>query len=67
MAKLVGQEIRCRITKLDTDKEDIVVDRRVVLEEEQSQRRQQAFSELQEGSVVRGRVRSIMDFGAFVD
>jgi small subunit ribosomal protein S1 len=67
MAKLVGQEIRCRITKLDTDKEDIVVDRRVVLEEEQSQRRQEAFAELREGAVVRGRVRSIMDFGAFLE
>jgi small subunit ribosomal protein S1 len=67
MAKLVGQEILCRITKLDTEKDDIVVDRRVVLEEEQSQRRQQAFTELQEGAIVRGRVRSIMDFGAFVE
>ncbi|HMF79686.1 MAG TPA: S1 RNA-binding domain-containing protein [Bryobacteraceae bacterium] len=67
MAKLVGQEIQCRITKLDTEKEDVVVDRRVVLEEEQSQRRQQAFAELREGLVVRGRVRSIMDFGAFLE
>ena len=36
MPNLVGQEIQCRITKLDTEKEDIVVDRRVVLEEEQA-------------------------------
>lgn len=67
MPNLVGQEIQCRITKLDIEKEDIVVDRRVVVEEEQAQRRQQAFGELKEGSVVRGRVRSIMDFGAFVE
>ncbi len=67
MPNLVGQEIQCRITKLDTEKEDIVVDRRVVVEEEHAQRRQQAFGELKEGSVVRGRVRSIMDFGAFVE
>lgn len=67
MPKLVGQEIQCRITKLDTDKEDIVVDRRVVLEEQEAVRRQQAFSDLQEGAVVRGRVRSVMDFGAFLD
>ncbi len=67
MPKLVGQEIQCRITKLDVEKEDIVVDRRVVLEEEQAERRQQAFSGLREGSVVRGRVRNVMDFGAFVD
>jgi small subunit ribosomal protein S1 len=67
MPKLVGQEIQCRITKLDTEKEDVVVDRRVVLEEEQSQRRDKRFSGLQEGSVVHGKVRNVMDFGAFVD
>ena len=67
MATLVGQEIQCRITKLDIDKEDVVVDRRIVLEEEESERRQQAFSQLREGAVVRGRVRNVMDFGAFVD
>jgi small subunit ribosomal protein S1 len=67
MAGLVGQEIQCRITKLDTDKEDVVVDRRVVLEEEQAKRRHEVFSDLKEGAVVRGRVRSLMDFGAFLD
>ncbi|MDQ2710922.1 MAG: 30S ribosomal protein S1 [Acidobacteriota bacterium] len=67
MPNLVGQEIQCRITKLDVDNEDVVVDRRVVLEEEQAERRQQALSGLHEGAVVRGRVRSLMDFGAFLD
>ncbi len=67
MPKLVGQEIQCRITKLDTEKEDIVVDRRVVLEEQEGERRQQAFADLREGAVVRGRVRNVMDFGAFLD
>lgn len=67
MPKLVGQEIQCRITKLDADKEDVVVDRRVVLEEEQGQRRQQRFAELQVGAVVQARVRTVTDFGAFVD
>ena len=67
MPALVGQEIECRITKLDVEKEDVVVDRRVILEEEQFQRRQQVFSGLEENAVVHGRVRSVMDFGAFVD
>jgi small subunit ribosomal protein S1 len=67
MAALVGQEIQCRITKLDVEKEDVVVDRRVVMEEEQARRKQEAFEELREGAVVRGRVRSVTDFGAFVD
>ena len=67
MAGLVGQEIQCRITKLEPEKEDVVVDRRVVLEEEQAERREQAFAGLQEGSLARGRVRSVMDFGAFLE
>jgi len=67
MAGLIGQEIECRITKLDVEKEDVVVDRRVVLEEQEAQKRQQTFSELREGAVVRGKVRNVMDFGAFVD
>ncbi len=67
MPQLVGQEIQCRITKLDVEKEDLVVDRRVVLEEEQAQRRQQFFNQFREGAVVRAKVRSLMDFGAFLD
>lgn len=67
MEKLVGQEIRCRITKLDTANEDVVVDRRVVLEDEAAAAKDKAFSDIQEGSVVRGTVRSLTEFGAFVD
>jgi small subunit ribosomal protein S1 len=67
MPKLVGQEIQCRITKLDTEKEDVVVDRRQVMEEEQSKKREEAFLTLKEGALVEGRVRSVMDFGAFVE
>jgi small subunit ribosomal protein S1 len=67
LEKLIGQEIQCRITKLDIADEDVVVDRRVVLEEQAAQARDRAFSELHEGMVLRGTVRSLMDFGAFVD
>jgi small subunit ribosomal protein S1 len=67
LEKLVGQEIQCRIIKLDTASEDVVVDRRVVLEEEEAQARAKKFAELTEGAVVRGTVRSLTDFGAFVD
>jgi small subunit ribosomal protein S1 len=67
MEKLVGQDIECRIIKLDTASEDVVVDRRAVLEEKEAQTRQQKLTELKEGAVVRGTVRSVTDFGAFVD
>jgi len=67
MEKLVGQEIRCRITKLDVDDEDVVIDRRSVMEEEAAQARQKALESLVEGAVVRGTVRSLAEYGAFVD
>jgi small subunit ribosomal protein S1 len=67
MEKLVGQEITCRIIKLDVADEDVVVDRRVVLEEEEAHARQKLFSDLAEGAVVHGTVRSLTEYGAFVD
>ncbi len=66
MAKLVGQKIECRITKFDKEKQDLVVDRRVLLEEQAAQRKQEAFASLAEGQVLTGRVRTLTDFGAFV-
>jgi small subunit ribosomal protein S1 len=67
MQTLVGQEIACRIIKLDTEKEDIVVDRRAVLEEERAKAKEEKLSGLQAGMVVRGTVRSLLDYGAFID
>jgi small subunit ribosomal protein S1 len=67
MEKLVGQQIECRITKLDKEDEDVVVDRRVVLEEREKLAREEAFGRITEGAVLQGIVRTLMDFGAFVD
>lgn len=67
LAKLVEQEIRCRITKLDVADEDVVVDRRSVVEEEERAIKDRRYSEVKEGEILRGTVRSLMDYGAFVD
>jgi small subunit ribosomal protein S1 len=67
MEKLVGQEIRCRITKIDETEEDVVVDRRIIAEEEERSAKERRYSELKEGDTVRGAVRSLADYGAFVD
>jgi len=67
LEKLVEQEIRCRIIKLDVADEDVVVDRRVVAEEEQQIVKDQRYSELKEGATVSGTVRTLTDYGAFVD
>ena len=67
MEKLIGQEIRCRIIKLDVADEDVVVDRRAVLEEEERSAKERRFTEIKEGETVSGPVRSLTDYGAFVD
>jgi len=67
MEKLVEQEIRCRIIKLDAADEDLVVDRRIVAEQEEQTVKGQRCSELKEGETVSGTVRSLTDYGAFVD
>jgi small subunit ribosomal protein S1 len=67
LAKLVGQEITCRIVKLDAVEEDVVVDRRVILEEQARQLEQQRYAEVKEGEIVNGLVRSLTSYGAFID
>src|SRR5207245_7053687 len=67
MEKLVGQEIRYMIIKLDVTDEDIVVDRRVLAEEEERTLKDRRYSEVREGDTVHGTVRSLASYGAFVD
>jgi small subunit ribosomal protein S1 len=67
MEKLVEQEILCRIIKLDVTDEDVVVDRRAVVEEEERATKDRRYAEMKEGDTVSGTVRSITDYGAFID
>src|SRR5215469_7589140 len=67
MENLVGQEIRCRIIKLDVADEDVVVDRRVVAEEEERAAKDRLYGQIKEGETVTGTVRSLTEYGAFVD
>ena len=67
MEKLVGQEIRCRVIKLEVTDEDVVVDRRAVAEEEERSAKDKFYSQVKEGATVNGTVRSLTDYGAFVD
>ncbi len=67
LEKLVGQQIRCRIIKLDAAEEDVVVDRRVLTEEEDRSTRERRYGELKEGDTVHGEVRSLTGYGAFVN
>ncbi len=67
MEALVGQQINCRITKLDVTDEDVVVDRRVVLEEQARAATEAHFGAIKEGDVLSGKVRTLMSYGAFID
>ncbi|MBA3973700.1 MAG: 30S ribosomal protein S1 [Candidatus Solibacter sp.] len=70
MSTLIGQTIECRVTKLDVsnpDRPDVVIDRRSVLEEQAHAARAEAFGVFREGMVLQGKVRSLTDFGAFVE
>lgn len=67
LEKLVGQDIRCRITKIDAADEDAVVDRRIVAEEEERSLKDRRYAEIREGDVLSGTVRTLTDYGAFID
>ena len=67
MEKMVEQEILCRIIKLDVTDEDVVVDRRAVAEQEERSVKERRHSEMREGEAVSATVRSLTDYGAFVD
>ncbi len=67
LEKLVGTEITCRITKLDITDENVVVDRRVVLEEQARAAMAERHAALQVGDTLTGTVRTLMPYGAFID
>jgi len=67
LEKLVGEEITCRIAQLDVADENVIVDRRAVLEEQALAQGQSQIAALKEGDVVRGKVSRLASFGAFVD
>lgn len=67
LEKLVGQEITCRISQLDVADENVIVDRRAVLEEEAMAAGLSQLAGLREGELVRGTVSRLASFGAFVD
>jgi small subunit ribosomal protein S1 len=64
---LVGQEIPVRIVKLSRTRGNVVVSRRALLEEELQQRREQTLAGLWEGATVTGTVKSVTNYGGFID
>jgi small subunit ribosomal protein S1 len=62
-----GKTLEFKVIKLDRKRNNVVVSRRAVLEETQGAEREQLLSSLQEGTIVKGIVKNITDYGAFVD
>jgi small subunit ribosomal protein S1 len=65
--EFMGQKIECRVIELNRSRNNVVLSRRAVLEEERKEQRQQILDRLQPGQVVEGAISNIVDFGAFVD
>jgi len=64
---LIGKTYQMKIIKMNHRRSNVVVSRRVVLEENRDRRKQQAMATLQEGQIIDGQVKNITDYGAFID
>jgi small subunit ribosomal protein S1 len=67
LSYLEGKQLEFKVIKLDQKRNNVVVSRRAVVEEESSEERDQLIENLQEGQVVKGIVKNLTDYGAFID
>ena len=67
LQEYVTQELNCRVIEMNRNRNNVVLSRRAVLEEERKEVRQQIIDDLNVGDVVEGTISNIVDFGAFVD
>ena len=67
IGEFLGKEIECKIIKIDKEHRNIVVSRRKLIEERREEQKKALLAELKVGEIRKGTVKSITDFGAFVD
>jgi small subunit ribosomal protein S1 len=67
LREFLGQTLECRIVKLNEDRKNVVLSRRELIEEERNEKRAKLLSHLDKGAKVKGRVKNLTEFGAFVD
>ena len=65
--EFMGQTLECKVIELNRSRNNVVLSRRAVLEEERKEVREQILGRLEPGQVVEGKISNIVDFGAFVD
>src|SRR5689334_21453660 len=65
--EFMGRTLECKVIELNRSRNNVVLSRRAVLEEERKEVREQILGRLEPGQVVEGKISNIVDFGAFVD
>jgi small subunit ribosomal protein S1 len=65
--EFLGQELQCKVIELNRTRNNVVLSRRAVLEDERKEMRQAILDRLSPGDIVDGQISNIVDFGAFVD
>jgi len=65
--EFLGQPLECKVIELNRSRNNVVLSRRAVLEEERKEVREQILGRLEPGQIVEGKISNIVDFGAFVD
>ncbi len=67
IGEYIGRDIRAEILKIDEQRRNIVISRRKLIEHEREKAKKRLLGEIKEGDIVKGTVKNIADFGAFVD
>jgi small subunit ribosomal protein S1 len=63
----LGEKLECKVIELNRSRNNVVLSRRAVLEEERKEERERILTSLEEGQIIKGTVSNLVDFGAFVD
>ena len=67
LESFLGQKLECKVIELNRSRNNVVLSRRAVLEEERKEEREKILTSLEEGQIIKGTVSNLVDFGAFVD
>ncbi|MGD9690303.1 MAG: 30S ribosomal protein S1 [Phycisphaerales bacterium] len=67
IGEYIGRSVRASVLKIDTERKNIVISRRKLIEEERETAKKRLLETLKEGDIVSGEVKNIADFGAFID
>ncbi|NIV48369.1 MAG: S1 RNA-binding domain-containing protein, partial [Gammaproteobacteria bacterium] len=67
LESLIGHEFRMRVIKVNKRRGNIVLSRKAVLEVENAEKKKKTLAELEEGKILRGVVKNLTEYGAFID